>query len=239
MKTVQLFSAGMDSYIINKLEKPDVLLFIDNGSKYIETEKKYLEQARYNNLIILENTLNLRSLERDSANIPMRNLYFILLAANYGDRILLGSTLGDRAIDTQVEFMQKATEILNYGLLEDKRTISVEAPYKNFTKSDYFKKLIEYNGGDYEKSIAEIFENSISCYDPQDDLSCGVCKPCLRKYLSILFTTGIDTSKYFFSSPYEYFSKRENTLKFIENELQRYRDRESNENINLLIKMFL
>lgn len=239
MKTVQLVSAGMDSYIINKLEKPDVSLFIDNGSKYIETEKRFVKKAGYSNLIILENTLNMLELERQSAHIPMRNLYFILLAANYGDRIIMGSTLGDRAIDTQVEFMDKATEILNYGLLEDHRTISVEAPYKMFTKSEYFKKFIEFNNGDYDKSIKEIFENSISCYNPTEELSCGVCKPCLRKYLSILYTTGVDTSEYFTHSPYEYFSKRENTVNFIETELSRYRDRESQENINLLIKMFL
>ena len=239
MKTVQLVSAGMDSYIINKLERPDVSLFIDNRSKYIETEKKYIQKANYSNLIILEDVLNMSEMERASANIPMRNLYFILLAANYGDRIIMGSTLGDRAIDTQPEFMTMASDILNYGLLEDNRKIIVEAPYKKYTKSDYFKKLIEYNKGDFDKSIKEIFENSISCYDPEHDLSCGLCKPCLRKYLSILYTTGVDTSEYFNNSPYEYFSKRENTVHFIETELSRYRDRESNENINLLIKMFL
>jgi hypothetical protein len=241
MKTVQLVSAGMDSYIINRLENPDVSLFIDNGSRYIETEKRFVERAGYKNLVILENTLNMAEMERQSAHIPMRNLYFILLAANYGDRIILGSTLGDRAIDTQTEFMAMATEILNYGLLEDKRTILVEAPYKMFTKSEYFKKFTDViHKGDFTKSIRDIFENSISCYSPdENDMSCGLCKPCLRKYLSVLYTTGVDTSEYFINSPYEWFSKRENAVHFIEVELARFRDRESQENINLVIKMFL
>lgn len=239
MKTVQLFSAGMDSYIINRLESPDVLLFIDNKSKYIKVEKEFILNQGYRNLKIAEDTINHSHMERASANIPMRNLYFILLAANYGDRIILGSTLGDRAIDTQVEFMQKATEILNLGLSEDHRNILVEAPYKNLTKSDYFRKLIELNNGDYTRSIEEIYDNSISCYEPVDGKPCGLCKPCLRKYLAILNVTGTDTSKYYFNSPYDFFAQRENSRKFISTELSRFRYRESEENINLLLKMFL
>ena len=239
MKTVQLFSAGMDSYIINRMIKPDVLLFIDNRSRYIKQERQFLESVGYSNLVILDNAIDHSQLERDSANIPLRNLYFILFAANYGDRIILGSTLGDRAIDTQAEFMEKATQLLNYGLLEDGREIVVEAPFKHLTKSDYFRKLIELNQGEYERSVEEIFNRSISCYHPKEMSPCGLCKPCLRKYLAILEVTGIDTSKYFASSPYEFFSKKENTEQFIKKELERFRDRESQENINLLIKMFL
>ena len=38
-KKVLLYSGGMDCYIINRLENPDVLMFIDNKSNYSSMEK--------------------------------------------------------------------------------------------------------------------------------------------------------------------------------------------------------
>ena len=45
-KKVLLFSAGMDSYMINQLEKPDVLLFINNKSVYANIEEKFLRNLQ-------------------------------------------------------------------------------------------------------------------------------------------------------------------------------------------------
>ena len=41
-KKVLLCSSGMESYIINAIEKPDVCLFIDSKSKYSGVEKEWL-----------------------------------------------------------------------------------------------------------------------------------------------------------------------------------------------------
>ena len=45
-KKVLLFSAGMDSYMINQLEEPDVLLFINNKSAYADIEEKFLRNLQ-------------------------------------------------------------------------------------------------------------------------------------------------------------------------------------------------
>ena len=86
-KKVLLFSSGMDSYIINKLEKPDVLLFIDNKSNYSELEMKYLKSVGYDNLIFVEDFINHSKIELSNMIIPSRNLYFAMIAANFGEEI--------------------------------------------------------------------------------------------------------------------------------------------------------
>ena len=44
MKKVLLYSGGMDSWLINKLEKPDVKLFVDLGTKSTQGEIKKLDK---------------------------------------------------------------------------------------------------------------------------------------------------------------------------------------------------
>ncbi len=67
-KKVLLCSAGMDSYIINKLEKPDVCLFIDTKSNYSGIEKEWMirNKEHYNNLVIMDNVLDLSMVELDN-----------------------------------------------------------------------------------------------------------------------------------------------------------------------------
>ena len=58
-------------------------------------------------------------------------------------------------------------------------------------------------GGDVE----ELVFNSFSCYTPDDSEPCGKCKPCTRKFLSILGATGIDISEYYDNKPRDYFTR--------------------------------
>ena len=227
-KKVLLFSAGMDSYMINQLEKPDVLLFINNKSAYADIEENFLrnlqKQGYYPNLVFLDDFINMKDLERTDYIIPSRNAYFILRAAEYGDEIILGATIGDRSTDKDLLFASQMTDLLNHiyeashWVGELGRSINVNFKYKGYSKSMIINKLIEKRMNDLgvskeyatKKVVEELCNLTISCYDFQEEgdekKACGVCKPCTRKWLAILGLTGIDTAPIFHTNPREYFT---------------------------------
>ena len=90
-KKVLLCSSGMDSYIIDKLEKPDICLFIDSKSNYSSIEKQWMieNKEHYNNLVILDDVLDLSMVELDNFIVPLRNLFFVAYGTYFGDEIIL------------------------------------------------------------------------------------------------------------------------------------------------------
>lgn len=225
-KKVLLFSAGMDSYMINQIEKPDVLLFINNRSVYADIEEKFLKDMQkrgfYPNLVFLDDFINMKDLERTDYIIPSRNAYFILRAAEFGDEIILGATIGDRSTDKDLQFAKQMTDLLNHiyapshWVGDAGREINVNFKYKNFSKSMIINKLVEMRMEELgvsreqatQKVVEELCTNTISCYDFQEEgtKACGVCKPCTRKWLAILGLTGIDTGSLFHTNPRKYFT---------------------------------
>ena len=128
MKKVLLYSGGMDSWLISHLWKPDVKLYIDTGSSYAAEERRRLPPD-----ITIEH-LDLNRFERADKIIPLRNLFFVMLASYYGDKICLGATYGDRVLDKSVIFAQKASGLLSYLYQPqhwtEGRRISVGVPFK-------------------------------------------------------------------------------------------------------------
>lgn len=216
-KKVLLFSSGMDSYIINQLEKPDVLLFIDNKSNYSELEMKYLKSLNYPNLVFVEDFINHSSIELENMIIPARNLYFVTIAANFGEEIILGATAGDRSTDKDYKFAELSSQLLShiYSLSHWSRKgeVRVNLKYKTWTKKDLIQGFINHNFGkriSMLQSIDLLLRDSFSCYYPtKNDGQCNKCKPDLRKYLAILAATGIDTDYYYpvGNKPSEYFTE--------------------------------
>lgn len=256
-KKVLLYSGGMDCYIINQLERPDVLLYINNHSNYSDMEVQHLMKLKelgvkwLDNLVIVNDFINMSDMERDDYIIPARNAYFILKAAEYGDEIIMGVTSGDRPTDKCLPFAKMMTDLLNHlyepsRWLGEGRHLNVNFKYKKFSKQDLITALVTERKrqtpglNDYmakDLVVDELFEYSSSCYEPQGDLPCGICKSCLRKWLAILGATGIDTSCQFAKSPREYF-----TLERIDEWIQREsgpgnRGQESRETIAVLEKL--
>ena len=85
-KKVLLYSGGMDSWLIDKIWKPDVKLYVDMGTKYSQEEIKRLPAD-----VVVEK-LDLSKWEREDKIIPLRNMYLIGIATNYGNEICLGAT---------------------------------------------------------------------------------------------------------------------------------------------------
>ena len=183
-KKVLLYSGGMDSYIISKLEHFDTLLYINSKSKYSAIEIEFLKKQNIPNLII-DNRLDLSDVEFDSAMVPLRNLYFAMIATYYGDEIVLGATQGDRSTDKDLNFSGKTMDLLNYIYQKSwwcsGRNINLNLKYKNFTKLDLVKQYVEKG-----ESIKSLVEDSFSCYTPINGKQCGTCKPCTRKWITLL-----------------------------------------------------
>ena len=177
MKKVLLYSGGMDSWLIDKIWKPDIKLYIDMNTRYSKEEIKKLPKD-----VIIEK-LDLGKFEREDSIIPLRNLFLVMLASNYGNEVCLGATAGDRVLDKSLEFGKKTSNLLTYLYQKqhwtEERKIKINLDYKSFTKTQLIKKYIE-QGGNIEEAVKESF----SCYYPIDSKECWNCKPCFRKYVS-------------------------------------------------------
>ena len=183
MKKVLLYSGGMDSWLIDKIWKPDIKLYVNMHTRYSENELNKLSDE---SVMVVDFPLGMW--ERDDAIIPLRNLYLIMVACNvtYDEdvSICLGATNGDRVLDKSYDFVNKANDILNYlyqpqHWIPNGKKVNVCIDFKNKTKTDLIRMFVE-QGGD----IKEAFTRSFSCYNPINGCECWSCKPCFRKFVS-------------------------------------------------------
>jgi 7-cyano-7-deazaguanine synthase in queuosine biosynthesis len=187
-KRVLLYSGGLDSWLIDKLWKPDIKLYIDMNTEYSKQEIQNLP-----NDVIIEK-LDLGKWERKDAIIPLRNLYLIMLATNYGDVITLCATKGDRVLDKSFEFADKVTDLLNYlntpqWWLPEGRSIKIDLSSKHYTKQDLLRMYLNQGG-----SIEKAWRESFSCYHPNAGTPCMACKPCFRKFVAFAQEGFVDKS---------------------------------------------
>ena len=183
MKKVLLYSGGMDSWLIDKLWKPDIRLYVNMHTTYSEQEISKLSE----DVTIVDFPLG--QWERPDAIIPLRNLYLIMVACNItGDEdveICVGATDGDRSTDQSKEFFMQCEELLGYlykpqHWIPNGKSIKVITDYKNKTKTQLLEQYIK-EGGDVE----EAFMRSLSCYHPNHSGEpCWYCKPCFRKFVA-------------------------------------------------------
>lgn len=188
-KTVLLYSGGTDSWLINKIAKPDILLYFDIGTESCKGEIEKLGK----DVIIDKSLSGLGTLEREDGSfiVPLRNMFFIARAAEYGDHIILGTNKTDAHNDKTQKFATKMQDILNYyygpskdGLCEIK-DITVDFSFKKYTKADLVKMYLE-NGG----TVKEYLEDSFSCYTPTNKTECHNCKPCFNKMMALYKVNG-------------------------------------------------
>ncbi|MCC8152967.1 MAG: 7-cyano-7-deazaguanine synthase [Tannerellaceae bacterium] len=176
-KKVLLYSGGMDSWLIDKIWKPDVKLYVDMNTEYSQEEIERLPE----DVIVIK--LDLSAWEREDKIIPLRNMFLIGLATNYGNEICLGATAGDRVLDKSPMFADLHEPLLTYLYQEqhwtEKREIRINLDFKKHTKTELVRMFVE-QGGD----IQEAFNSSFSCYHPHNGEECWSCKPCYRKFIA-------------------------------------------------------
>ncbi len=187
----------MDSYIIRRLWKPDIVLYVDINSRYSKYESERLDSG-----VSYVDFIDLSNFERPDAIIPYRNVYLVLAALNWVEsnyplellesnetiEIAIGATAGDRVLDKSPEFAEKLSDLLTYLSLPQhwtnnrSRKVKVVLPYKDKTKRWLVREYL-FKGYDGQKLITE----SLSCYDPDSKGNpCGVCKPCIRKAVALV-----------------------------------------------------
>lgn len=178
MKKVLLYSGGMDSYIISKLWKPDVLLYFDYGIEQNEQEKKHLPPET-----IIKKLPIGEFMEDDGLNtIPLRNLIFSALAVNYGDVIVIGGLKSDLHYDKTPEFVAETTKLFNSVLNKERsaRNVEVVVPYANYTKTELVIRYLTSGG-----TVDDLYTKSWSCHTPDGNKPCGRCQACRAKQYAI------------------------------------------------------
>ena len=182
MKKVLLYSGGMDSWLIKQLWHPDICLYIDIHGDYSSVERKHLSD----DVTVVDFPL-LGTFEMDNKFVPLRNLYFLMIASNYGDEVCLGATAGDWGNrDKTPEFLDMTEDMINYlwGDKKTTRSVTICKDYINKSKTELLTEYLQQG-----HNISEVKENTFSCYTPVNDRECLECYPCFRKF-AILYSFG-------------------------------------------------
>lgn len=178
---VILYSGGLDSYILGHIHDDAFKLYVDTGSRYADKEMAHLPADVH----IHPDRVSLRGIEREDAIVPSRNAYLALIAANYGDDIMLGATEGDLSTDKDEEWAKRMTALLQYMYsghhFKDRGWLSIRVtlPIKRLTKSELVAWFLQNYPGK-AKQLAGV----VSCYDAHA-LHCGQCKACIRKWAAL------------------------------------------------------
>lgn len=184
MKKVLLYSGGMDSWLINKIWKPDYKFYINMGTEYSEDEIKRLPE----DVKVVDFTL-LNKYILPNSIIPLRNAYLYMIAANetgFEDvEICIGALNGDRINDKSQEFADKLDDLLKFLYEEQQsqpgRNIKISMPFKNNSKRELCEMYVEQGG-----TLREIYDQSFTCYHPVDGKECLSCKACFRKAIPFI-----------------------------------------------------
>jgi len=185
MKKVLLYSGGMDSWLVDKIWKPDLKLYINMNTRYSMEEIKKIKELD-NDVIFIDFPLG--QWEDNNSVLPLRNLYLVMIACNITGLediiICSGATEGDRVLDESIDFMDKAEDILNYLYqpqfwVPKGKKIIINKEFKKYTKTDLLKLYIDQGG-----NVEEAFNRSFSCYSPINNKECWQCRACFRKFIS-------------------------------------------------------
>lgn len=179
-KTVLLFSGGLDSYLVQRLYKPDVLLYCACNHQYQRRELKAIKELGIKQFVHFDETLDLAQWERRDAIIPLRNLLFSAVASRYGDIVWLGALSDEINWDKSKNFMALAglvmTECYRESYWSDGREIYVESPVKHLTKAQLIRKAREAG------IQPEEWSKTVSCYTK--DGFCGECSSCFKRWVA-------------------------------------------------------
>lgn len=194
-KEILLYSAGLDSFPAwHYLGKPPALYF-DVGHRYRDHEYRAIDTLRRRCGIRLSvsRQLDLSQWEEPDGIIPLRNIYFAMLASHRADTIWCIGVKGDHTADKNPQaFTRMSAFISEYA----GREIRVDSPFWDMTKTEIVRWYLS------QPLPVQDLLDTFSCLNPgSSELHCGQCGACLRRWISLV-NNGIDAK--FATNPWEW-----------------------------------
>lgn len=186
-KKALLYSGGMDSWLIDKLWKPDLRVYVNIHGAYNVEEMRRLPDD-----VLVVDFPFLADKEMPNGFVPLRNMYFMMIASHYAEEVCLGATAGDWGnMDKTPEFLNEAEHLLRvlWGDKKVKRDVSICKDFIYVPKTTLLERYVAQGG-----TVDEVRESTFSCYTPVDGRECFGCYPCFRKF-AILHSHGAGYSK--------------------------------------------
>ncbi len=179
MKRILLYSGGMDSLIAwEYLERPETL-YVDLGHLYADKEIEAVKSTVPDTTIL--SYPGIGKYEKQDAEIPARNLFLSILAAQEGADIIYMIVQKDEMSipDRTMPFMEDASAMLSklFG-----RFIKIYTPFSDKDKTEM---VAWYITNDSSVESIQNLQNTVGCYEG-GTRHCGNCPACFRRYVAFM-----------------------------------------------------
>jgi 7-cyano-7-deazaguanine synthase in queuosine biosynthesis len=183
LREILLFSSGLDSFISWFFLNKPPCLFVSMGTRCVHKETNAcikLEQMA--GMHVYYNSLSIGWLEQPDANLPMRNMFLAMVAANYASIIHLITQKGEMNIpDRSPTFFTDSSYILTRL---NERPILVKTPFSEMYKAEMVKWYLA------QGLNPDWLLETVGCFSSQEG-HCGNCGSCFRRYAA-LKSNGVD-----------------------------------------------
>lgn len=203
MKKVLLYSGGMDSMCAAWMGAGgyDALLRVPSGAGYDVPEAAACAalaklSERWAPVVTVERMFDFSSIERPGDRIvPNRNAHLVLAASLHGEHIEMAAVKGDRSCDKDEQFCAHMTALLDHMWQKQHwtpaRQFHIELPYKHLHKAALLRAALALGMPHTALYL------SYSCYTGNAQ-HCGLCKPCVRKYVAMT-VCGVHAPRFVFA----------------------------------------
>ena len=136
-----------------------------------------------------------------STEVPFRNSILIMVTASYAQAnglqtIFTGVQAQDEYSywDTTPAFIEAMNGVISQNRMHN---IKVHAPWQGVNKAQEIAVLVEIDGN------ADLLKNTITCYDPFGDVSCGICPSCAERIANFAKAGLVDEIPYAINIPWD------------------------------------
>lgn len=111
--------------------------------------------------------------------VPNRNMIMLSIAASYAETVGAQYVMTGLQAQDEYSYWDTTNSFVNSinGVLGNmrQRKVQVYAPFLNSNKADEIRELIRVVGD------AELLSHTITCYNPNGNVSCGTCPSCAER----------------------------------------------------------